>query len=116
MEQTDTFTSSLTEISIVKDDIDFKIYPFELSSLSPLESLTINENINSTVLGGNLFIKDVYNWSEFLNIHGFDKLKVKVSQKTPSEESNFNLKIRVFVFNIIFFTFGYYKNCYFLSF
>jgi hypothetical protein len=84
------FTSCIVEISIVKDDVTFPIVPWSYSSSVALESLSFVESINSTNIGGNLFIKDLYNWSEGLNVKSFSKLIVKFINKLPTIDSSFS--------------------------
>jgi hypothetical protein len=98
-ELNNSFTTSLVNIKLIKDDVEFSILPWLYKGISPFESLSFIESINSTNIGGNLLIKDVYNWSEELNVHSFSKLEIELIKKKPSEDSSIE-KIKL-SFNVI---------------
>ena len=96
------FTTCLSEITIIKDGtpfVEFKIHPWEYKGNPPMESLVFTESINSTNIGGSLYIKDIYNWSEELNLHSFSKIIVKFIDKVPTEE--IPTKMNSLEFNVI---------------
>lgn len=98
-ELNNNFTSCLKQILLIKDGVEFEIVPWNYSGSPPLESITFTENINSTNMGGSMFIKDLYNWSEAINSHSFSKLVLTFIEKNPTEDSAF--KVNKIDFNII---------------
>lgn len=86
------FITCLSSVSIIKNGVEFTVFPFELSKDFPMESLQFNESINSSNMGGMLFIKDMFGWSEQLNTHSFEKLIIKYTSKKPSNQDLFELK------------------------
>jgi hypothetical protein len=95
---TNNFTATLNKITIVKNGVEFTVLPWKYPGYPPMESLIFTEDINSSNIGGTLFIKDIYSWSELLNLHSFEKLKIEFIERYPSEEKP--LKITQLEFNI----------------
>ena len=73
--------SLLKSVSITKNGNQFKIFPLEQLSEEILDSFVFQEKIESLNIGGKIIVKDVYNWSEELNIHSFEKIELKPNKK-----------------------------------
>jgi hypothetical protein len=98
-ELNNSYTTSLTKISIIKDGNEFIVFPWKEQGYSPFQSVAFTETITSTNIGGTLFINDIFSWSEILNVHSFEKLKIEFVEKTPSEDKP--LKFVKLEFNVI---------------
>ena len=95
--------SLLKSVSITKNGNQFKIFPLEQLSEEILDSFVFQEKIESLNIGGKIIVKDVYNWSEELNIHSFEKISIEFYIKEDSEISGTNKKLnsKKIEFNVI---------------
>ena len=92
--------TSLSKISIVKNGITFQLYPWVgKTNNTPIESLNFEENIDSTVIGGTLILKDFLDWSGELNIHSFEKLIIELFEVKPEDQNP--VKIKKLEFSVI---------------
>ena len=93
-------SSRLKSVVIVKNGIEFEIYPWKnKKGTSSLRLLNIHESIHSTLMGGYIELKDHYDWSGELNVHSFEKLIVSFYTKFPKVP--FLLDTKTIEFNII---------------
>jgi len=92
LELNNNFISSLLEVYIVKDGVKFQVIPFSGKDITPLESLHFTESIRNTEMGGIAMIKDLYQWSEQLNVHSFEKIGLKYLTKKPTNQDTFEVK------------------------
>jgi hypothetical protein len=89
-----------------KDGKGIDIFPWKVLSLSPLISLTIDENIFNPLMSGTLMVKDVGDWSNEMQLNSFDEIVIKLNSKKAPDEldgdaSSSTINSKTFVFEII---------------
>jgi len=103
---------SLKSIKIQKSDGsgEFNVFPWEVNSLSPLISLSIDENIFNPLMSGTLIVKDVGDWSNELNLKTFDQLFISFVSKRRGIELDGNISGSVLSTNNLIFEITNIKN------
>lgn len=64
------------------------IVPWTVNSLSPLISLTIDENIFNPLMSGTIIVKDIGDWSNEMQLSTFDEVAISLNFKEPRDELN----------------------------
>jgi hypothetical protein len=103
---------SLKSIKIQKSDGsgEFNVFPWEVNSLSPLISLSIDENLFNPLMSGTLIVKDVGDWSNELNLKTFDQLFISFVSKRRGIELDGNISGSVLSTNNLIFEITNIKN------
>ena len=96
-------TPQLKSVTIRKNGSSFQIFPVNTLGVEILDSISFEENIKSLTMGGNLYVKDLYNWSGELNVHSFEKVEVEYYIKIDSgtSKSKKRLELKKIDFNVI---------------
>lgn len=103
---------SLKSVKVQKSDgsSEFSIFPWEVNSLSPLISLSIDENIFNPLMSGTLIVKDIGDWSNELNLKTFDQLFISFVSKRRGTELDGNISGSVLGTNNLVFEITNIKN------
>lgn len=103
---------SLKSVKVQKSDgsSEFSVFPWEVNSLSPLISLSIDENIFNPLMSGTLIVKDIGDWSNELNLKTFDQLFISFVSKRRGTELDGNISGSVLGTNNLVFEITNIKN------
>jgi hypothetical protein len=89
-----------------KNGSGIDILPWGATNLSPLISLSIDENIFTPLMQGTIVLKDIGDWSSEMQLNAFDEVLISFNTKKSSDElaggeSSANLKLKSFTFQIV---------------
>ena len=65
---------NIKSIYVIKNNIKINIFPWNFPGKNCVEFFEITESIHSSVISGHIILKDVFDWSNELNVHSFGKI------------------------------------------
>ena len=65
---------NIKSIYVIKNNIKIDIFPWNFGGKNSVEFFEITESINSSVISGHILFKDMFDWSNELNVHSFEKI------------------------------------------
>ena len=81
------------------------ILPWTAANLSPLISLSIDENIFTPLMQGTLVVKDIGDWSSEMQLNAFDEVLISINTKKTADElsgdDSSSIKLNSFTFEIV---------------
>lgn len=94
---------ALKKIRIQKTDgTGIDILPWNNPSLSPLVSLSIDENIFNPLMSGTIILKDIGDWSNEMQLNAFDEIHIKFNAQTRAIELSGQSKSIIKSYDLVF--------------